>query len=284
MASNHGARPLGPGHGGTLTRNPIAFGLDAIGYLGSLPILAVGALGACFAPRRASAPLISSAIAQVDRLVMMGLPMVALVHVGMGSFLAMQAYFGATFVDGIGPVVGVGLVRNLAPMMAGFILSGLVAALQVAELRARDLAPLESDDPARLAASRLVGAMVAGPILGAWGAVVGTLVGFVVAHTMVGMAAPAFFDSFLEMLWIRDIIGLVVKGAGFGFVAALLACREGLADPGEGAERPHSVALAACRVATLASLALLVINSGWFLLIYHAGAPFGPTVLTPPRG
>ena len=32
----------------------------------------------------------------------MGLPMVGLVHVGLGSFLAMQAYFGATFMDGIG--------------------------------------------------------------------------------------------------------------------------------------------------------------------------------------
>ena len=29
-------------------------------------------------------------------------------HVGMGSFLSMQAYFGSTFVDGTGAVVGVG--------------------------------------------------------------------------------------------------------------------------------------------------------------------------------
>ena len=49
----------------------------------------------------------------------MGLPLVGLVHVGMGSFLSMQAYFGATFMDGIGPVTGVGLIRNLAPLLTG---------------------------------------------------------------------------------------------------------------------------------------------------------------------
>ena len=56
-----------------------------------------------------------------------GVPLVGLVHVAMGSFLSMQAYFGSTFVDGTGAVVGVGLLRNLASLMTGMTLCGLVA-------------------------------------------------------------------------------------------------------------------------------------------------------------
>ncbi len=265
-----------------LSLDPLGSAAGAIGYLGGSAMLVVGALGACARPRGSAQGIVPATVAQVDRLVVMGVPVVALVHVGMGSFLAMQAYFGATFIDGIGPLVGVGLIRNLAPMLAGFILAGLVAALNVAELRGRDRTPLEADDPARLAAARMLAAMVAGPILGAWGSLVGTLVGFVTANSMIGLSAPGFFDVFLEMLWVRDIIGLVVKGAGFGLVAAIWSCHEGLAQAGPEGHPPGSVGHAACRAWTLSGLALLMMNAGWFLLVYHAGAPFGPTVLTPP--
>ena len=32
----------------------------------------------------------------------------------------------------------------------------------------------------------------------------------------------------------------------------------------------------------LTPVAILVFNSGWFLLVYHAGPAFGPTLLAPP--
>src|SRR5271166_3764106 len=60
-------------------------------------------------------------------LLLMGTPLVGLVHVAMGSFLSMQAYFGSTFLDGTGAVVGVGLLRNLATLMTGLTVSGLIA-------------------------------------------------------------------------------------------------------------------------------------------------------------
>ncbi len=282
LAAAGAGRADEPAPGFALSRDPVGLALDAIGYLGALALLVARAAGACVRPRGSAQGLAAATIAQVDRLVVMAAPVVALVHVGMGSFLAMQAYFGATFVDGIGPVVGVGLVRNLAPMLSGFILAALVAALNVAELRGREAVPLEADDPARLAAPRLLAAMVAGPILGAWGSLVGTLVGFVTANSMIGLSAASFFDVFIEMLWVRDIVGLVVKGAAFGLVAAVLSCHEGLARPAPGGNPPGSVGHAACRVVTLAGMGLLMINAGWFLLVYHAGPAFGPTVLTPP--
>ena len=80
-------------------------------------------------------PLLPDLLRQLASILIMGFPLVALVHVGIGSFLSMQAYFGGTFVDGTGAVVGVGLIRNAAPMMAGLTLAGLIGARTTAELR-----------------------------------------------------------------------------------------------------------------------------------------------------
>ena len=59
----------------------------------------------------------------------------ALVHVAIGSFLALQAYYGSTFVDGTGAVVGVGLLRNLGGIMSGMTFAGILAARMIPELR-----------------------------------------------------------------------------------------------------------------------------------------------------
>jgi phospholipid/cholesterol/gamma-HCH transport system permease protein len=174
----------------------------------------------------------------------------------------------------------VGLIRNLAPLLTGFILAGLVSARYVAELRAADRAGLE---PARLVASRVAATMVAGPILAAWGSIVGIAVGWLVARSLMGLTFPAFFDMFLEMLWTRDVVGLVVKGVVFGFAAGLLACHEGLSGPHGLGDRPEVVCSSACRAAYLTGLAVLFFNAAWFLLVYHAGPAFGPTVLVPPN-
>jgi phospholipid/cholesterol/gamma-HCH transport system permease protein len=209
----------------------------------------------------------------------MGIPLVALVHVGMGSFLAMQSYFGGTFAEGTGAVVGVGLLRNVAPLLAGLTLAGLVAARMTPELRHRVRAegvPLGG----RAIASRLIAATIAGPVLSVWAAAVGTLVGWQVAQTLIGVTTHSFFHMFWEMLWIRDLTGVIVKGLCYGFFAGLFACHEGLlvADDDDLA----TVSAAACRAACFASIAILIVNSAYFILGYHAGPAFGPTLLEPP--
>ncbi len=258
--------------------NPSRAASGVVAYLGRMAILGCSAAGSLIFPARASGSLFSETTRQIDRLLAVGVPMMALIHVGMGSFLAMQAYFGATFIDGIGPVVGVGLIRNLSPLLTGFFMAGLMASRAVPEFRGRAHPPA---DAARMAAARMAAAMVAGPVLTAWGSLVGIAAGWAVARSMMGVSLPAFFDLFLEMLWARDIVGLAVKGAAFGMVAALFGCQEGLSRAGSE-DDPEADCSAAGRAACLASLAILAINSGWFLLVYHAGSPFGPTVLAPP--
>jgi len=284
-------------------------GLNLAAYLGCLGTLVLSAIRSVLSPSGEDPPFWPAWRDKTLLLLAMGAPLVALVHLGMGTFLSMQAYFGGTFVDGTGAVVGVGLIRNVAPMMTGLTLTGLLAPLFTTELLSRANADLNSKrvdqsqaldnlaegvtspsgfagsdteleaSPARLVAVRIGAGMTACLILSVWGALVGTVVGWQTAKKLLGVSTDSFFSMYFEMLWLRDVFGLVTKGVLFGLFAAVFPCHEGL----RAASRDSSsITFVACRAACLASVALLFLNSIWFLLIYHAGPAFGPTLLAPP--
>jgi phospholipid/cholesterol/gamma-HCH transport system permease protein len=256
-------------------------------------------------PAPASPPFRPALVRELYELLTMGGPLVAFVHFGLGSFMSLQAYFGGTFVDGTGAVVGVGLIRNVAPLMAGMTMAGLIAVRTASVLRGRSWVGLDGDplwiadrdrdrtarrpaedrrapEPGRLAAVRIGAALIAGPIMAFWGTIVGTVVGWQVAGTVLGVSTHAFFSMMWEMLWLRDITGMVIKGGVYTGLAALFACHEGMR--GAGDPDPDAVPSAVFRAVCLAAGAILVINSGWFLLVYHAGPAFGPTLMAPQGG
>lgn len=255
--------------------------LDGAAYLGGMGLLLGSALAGLRKTRTGEPAMSGLVFRELAWMFGMGMPLVGLIHVGMGSFLSMQAYFGGTFVDGTGAVVGVGLIRNIAPMMACHVLGFLLAVRIVTELHLRARAGDDQETSVeRAVAARLVAAMIAGVVLSIWGALVGTVVGWGVSGTVLGVTTHSFFRMFWEMLWTLDVIGVFVKGVGFTLVGALFACHEGLrlapdADYGE-------TAAAACRAACLGALGMLVLNSAWFIVFYHARTAFGPTLLKPP--
>ena len=273
--------------------------VGAVAYLGAWALLGMAAARAAFRPRRGAPGLIGAVIRQCDVLLIMGIPLVGLANVGFGSFLAMQAYYGATFVEGVGPVVGTGLLRNLAPLISGLTLTGIVATRFATELRGShtglDVDPNRVPDrdaahptvrlnpvvcePERLVAVRLIAAMIVGPPLALWGAFVGIAVGALVAQAKLAVPLTIFYSKFVEMVWVRDMVGLVVKGAGFALVAALFACHEGLRPRRDESQAWSS---APFRAACFSAVLILVLNNSWFTLAYLAGPAFGPTVLTPP--
>lgn len=276
--------------------------LSAASYLGGMAYLLVAAVRS-WRRRDPGAARGERVGEQMAWMFAMGLPLVALVHVGLGSFLSMQSYFGGTFVEGTGAVVGVGLLRNVAPMMACTTLAGLLAARITPELRARrrvqnsavvdragflertagghSPAPRAVEFRAdRAVASRLLASMAAGPVMGLWGSFVGTVVGWQVGRTLLGVSSHTFFLMFWDMIWARDVAGVVVKGLAFGLISGLFACHEGLR--GSADDDLATVSSAACRAACFSAVAILVMNSGWFIVFYHAGPVFGPTLLAPP--
>ena len=115
--------------------------LAVLGYVGGVTLLALGAAGSVLWPRlsrdeEAAAPgFMKTLMHQLFWMLVMGVPLVGLVHIAMGSFLSLQAYYGSTFVEGTGAVVGVGLLRNLGGLMTGMTFAGILAARMIPELR-----------------------------------------------------------------------------------------------------------------------------------------------------
>jgi phospholipid/cholesterol/gamma-HCH transport system permease protein len=275
--------------------------LATMSYVGGVALLALGAAGWMLRSDRDGHRLPGfgrTMVRQLSWMLTLGLPLVGLVHMAMGSFLALQAYYGSTFIDGTGAVVGVGLLRNLGGMMSGIILAGLLATRMIPELRR--LHSLHRDDPegplpvaVRMAGPRIAAAAVACPLLALWGVAVGTLVGWQASMSMMGLTSEQFFMMMLKMMWFRDVVGLVAKGLLFGLLPAAICCHEALragfreeelAPPGGGAHADAGAPLATpvFRATCLGIVSILIVNMSWFMLVYHAVPFYGPTLLKPP--
>jgi phospholipid/cholesterol/gamma-HCH transport system permease protein len=294
--------------------------IGVLAYLGGMALLTSSAAISVFSFERDEDtpgfwPVANSELAWI---LFTGFPLVGLVHVGMGSFLSMQAYFGSTFVDGTGAVVGVGLLRNLATLMTGMTLSGLLAGRIIPDLLGRQQSAAEeharSRDTgnraqvasmteqermtigslARIAAPRMFAAAVGCTLLSLWGALVGTIVGWQTSGTILGLSSETFFLMLYQMIWFRDVMGMIVKGTLFGFFIATVCCFEGLRGwrrPSRRADGesehlfgagPTSTSSAIVRAACLSIVAILVGNMTWFILVYHAVPVYGPSLLAPP--
>jgi phospholipid/cholesterol/gamma-HCH transport system permease protein len=306
--------------------------VESLGYVGGVTILLLRVAGTLIWPRKSRREVgvpgfARSLMHQLAWMLFTGIPMVGLAHFAMGSFLALQAYYGSTFVDGTGAVVGVGLLRNLGGIMSGLIFAGILAARMIPELRMlnrhvsleepeipAEPAPLSSatrrgsrdasngePPPAivfsvnRLAAPRVAAAAIAGVLLSLWGITVGTVVGWKAAESLMGLSTEMFFMMMLKMMWFRDVTSLIAKGVLFGALPAAICCFEGLCgSPGDddrhaalrhmnashGLAPPCSVPV--FRAACLSMVAILIMNSSWFILVYHAVPFYGPTLLPQP--
>ena len=300
----------------------------AVGYVGGVTLLAAGSVGAVLWPaqrRRRGvrvASFFSTLMQQLRWMLVAGFPIVGMVHIALGSFLSLQAYYGSTFVDGTGAVVGVGLLRNLGGIMTGLTFAGIMAGRMIPELRllARRLAAEahsepRADDPhrhqadappspaalpiapSRLAAPRVAAAGIACLLLSQWGIAAGTFVGWQASQSMMGLPTETFFMMLMKMMWFRDVVGLIVKGVFFGVVPAAICCYEGvgqaaldaelsggLPDPRTQADEDAAPPWSTpiFRAYCLSCAAILFMNSSWFILVYHAVPFYGPTLLAPP--
>jgi phospholipid/cholesterol/gamma-HCH transport system permease protein len=260
--------------------------VGAIAYLGALACLIGPAAREARKIGITSRSMRSAVAGDCSWMLGLGLPLVGLSSMAMGSFLAMQSYFGGTFVDGTGAVVGVGMVRYLGPVFAGLALAGLSAAKILADHGQWDEESRELSKEYALVAARLVAGALCGFVLSAWACAAGIVAGWWMASRLVGVSNFTFGSMFLDMLWVRDVIGLPVKGLLFGGIAFWVASHESLRLRRQTRERGRprlaTVSVAACRSASICMLGILLVSAAWFLLLYHAGLPFGPTLMKPP--
>ncbi len=197
------------------------------------------------------------------------LPVVGLTALFTGGALALQIYAGgARFsAEAVVPqIVGIGMVRELGPVLVGLMIAARVTssiAAEIATMRVTEqvdaLVTLSTNPMKYLTLPRVLAATLVMPLLVAVGDVVGIFGGFLVGTQSLGFNASTYVKNTVDFLEALDIISSLVKGAAFGFIAALMGCFYGM-NSGRGAQgvgRATKTSVVAAAILILAANFLL---------------------------
>lgn len=197
------------------------------------------------------------------------LPVIGLTALFTGGALALQIYAGgARFsAEAVVPqIVAIGMVRELGPVLVGLMIAARVTssiAAEIATMKVTEqidaLVTLSTHPMKYLTVPRVVAATLVTPFLVAIGDVIGILGGFIIGTERLGFNAASYLQNTVDFLEFHDIASSLVKGAVFGFIAALMGCYYGLrSDRGAmGVGRATKTAVVAASVLILAANFLL---------------------------
>lgn len=166
------------------------------------------------------------------------LPVVGLTAFFTGGALALQIYSGgARFsAEAVVPqIVAIGMVRELGPVLVGLMIAARVTssiAAEIATMKVTEqidaLVTLSTHPMKYLTLPRVLAATLVMPILVAVGDIIGIYGGYLVSTERLGFNAAAYLQNTADFLTRLDIISSLVKGAVFGFIAALMGCYYGM--------------------------------------------------------
>jgi phospholipid/cholesterol/gamma-HCH transport system permease protein len=177
----------------------------------------------------------------VDQLVRAGsqtLPIASLVSLFIGMVLVVQAADQlANYTQEIlGSIVGLSMMKELGPVVMGFLLAGRAGSAVAAEIGSMnvydEIAALRmmDIDPVRfLALPRVVAMTVALPVLILYANAIGILGGAIVVAVdpSISITVNQYFDNLLSWINFTDVLIGLSKGAVFGLVIAVVSCTFG---------------------------------------------------------
>ncbi len=173
------------------------------------------------------------------------LPVVGLTALFTGGALALQIYAGSArfSAEAVVPqIVAIGMVRELGPVMVGLMIAARVTssiAAEVATMKVTEqidaLVTLSTHPMKYLTAPRVLAATLVVPALAGVGDVIGIMGGYLVGTAELGFNPATYIKNTWDFLEQADIVSSLVKGAAFGFIAAVMGCYFGM-NSGRGAQ------------------------------------------------
>ncbi len=173
------------------------------------------------------------------------LPVVGMTAFFTGGALALQIYSGgARFsAEAVVPqIVAIGMVRELGPVLVGLMIAARVTSSIAAEIATMkvteqiDALVTLSTNPAKyLTLPRVLAATLVVPLLVGIGDIIGVAGGFAVGVGQLGFNPATYLRNTVEFLEFSDISSSLMKGAVFGFIAAMMGCYYGM-NSGRGAQ------------------------------------------------
>ncbi|MCL4148716.1 UNVERIFIED_CONTAM: hypothetical protein GTU68_004370 [Idotea baltica] len=194
-----------------------------------------------------------------------GIPIILLINFLVGLIIALQSAFqlerfGANLF--LADLVGLSMVREMAPLMTAIVVAGRSGAAYAAELGSMKVSQ-EVDalwtlgfDPQRfLVLPRLIALALVVPILTTLSMVVGIFGGLIIGVQYLGLTTLAFMVQLGNAVGFSDLAGGLLKSSVFAVAIGLIACQRGLATRGGAVEVGNSTTSSV--VATLFSLVIL---------------------------
>lgn len=207
--------------------------LSGIGWVGGVAMLSGRALW--LAPRWPFG--ITDIAVQVLRQGVMSIPIASLLAIFTGMILAWQfgdalADFGATMA--LGYTASVALVTELIPTFLALTVGSKIAAGMAAELGSMKVteqidavAALGADPVKKLVVPRILATSLVLPLLVAWGNVLGLVGSMAIALWEFGVPAGYYYQTYIDVLSLRDYAASLFKGLTFGFLVASIGCYQG---------------------------------------------------------
>lgn len=166
------------------------------------------------------------------------LPIVTLIALLVGVIIAFLGVvvlkrFGAGYY--VSYLVGYGMLREMAALMTGIIMTGRTGAAFAAELGSMKISE-EIDAYTTLGVSpidhlvlpRMLGLFVMMPLLVLYADFVGILGGMLVAVTLLDLSPVQFMGGLLTAVTLSDGLLGIFKGIIFGFIVGLSGCMKGM--------------------------------------------------------
>jgi phospholipid/cholesterol/gamma-HCH transport system permease protein len=181
-----------------------------------------------------------------------------------GFVLALQMYYALVkygAVESLGLIVNLALVRELSPVVTALLFAGRAGTSLTAEIglmkAGEQLAAMELmaiDPKQRVLAPRLIGGIVAMPVLCVLFSTIGIVGAWVVAVLLIGVDAGNFWSIQQTGvdIW-RDVGNGLVKASVFGVICTVVALYQGH----ETEATPEGVAYATTRTVVISSLWIL---------------------------
>lgn len=219
----------------------------------------------------------SALVAQMVRIGVRSIPIVAIVQVFIGGILALQmAPTLATYgqLERVADVVGIAIIRELGPLLTAIVLSGFAGASIAAELGAM----VESEEikalrahalhPIRfLVVPRFIATTVMIVALTVIADFIGILGGFLAAVLVLDVPPWLYINLTQSALKSTDFFTGLFKAGVFGAVISMIACYEGLGVRGG----PEGVGRATTATVVKSIVSLIGIDAVFTAVFYKFG-------------
>jgi len=208
-------------------------------------------------------------IQQLEEIGVRSLPVVSLTAAFGGLVFGLQTYVGFHRYIGPGseayggPVISLGLSKELIPILVGLIVSGRVGSAIAAEIGTMKITEqidalfsLGADPNRYLVVPRTLACVIMLPCLTLYGDMIGMAGGFILNVYVMGVNRIIYLRNTLLYLEIWDVLSGLTKAVFFGLIIAIIGCWQGLKAKG-GAE---GVGRATTQAVVIASISILIVN------------------------